>query len=328
MKRYKLIEVYLILVVIVALTLTFNSKALYQWAERLNIGRFRTAAMKILSPINQFSEKIGFGIPYSVAREKFLKYSGTENAAPAVMKDLKYSQDASGDKTYFSRENNLKVLLLGDSMMKEALSSMINASLANNNSIYTYTFASYASGLSRPDFFNWPLETEKLLAQYRFDLAICILGMNDAQDIEENGVKYFLNTENWTNIYQERADRFLNLISKNITKVYWLGVPIMRDDKYNKRMLRLNKIYSDVCKNYGNIKFFDVSQNLSDDGQYADYLKIDDALVKIRLSDGKHVTYEGAKIITQDLIKNIRLDFTFEFDGDDDKQKRTNIIYY
>lgn len=328
MKRYKLIEVYLILVVIIALTLTFNSKALYQWAERLEIGYFRTVAMNILSPINRFSEKLGFGIPYSIAREKFLKYSGTEDIDPAVMEDLKYSQDASGDKTYYSRENKLKVLLLGDSMMKEALSSVINASLAYNNSIYTYTFASYASGLSRPDFFDWPLETEKLLSEYRFDLAICILGMNDAQDIEENGVKYFLNTKNWTNIYCERADRFLNLISKNITKVYWLGVPIMRDDRYNKRMLKLNKIFLDACKKYDNIKFFDVSQNLSDDGQYTDYLKIDDALVKIRLGDGKHVTYEGAKIITQDLIKNIQLDFTFEFDGNADKQKRTDIIYY
>lgn len=328
MKKYKLIEVYLILVVIVALTLTFNSKALYQWAERLNIGRCRTAAMNILSPINEFSAKIGFGVPYSVAREKFLKYSGTENAAPAVMEDLKHSQDASGDKTYFSRENKLKVLLLGDSMMKEALSSMINASLANNNSIYTYTFASYASGLSRPDFFNWPLETENLLAKYRFDLAICCLGMNDAQDIEENEVKYFLNTENWTNIYRDRADKFINLITKNITKVYWLGVPIMRDERYNKRMLKLNKIFSDLCKNYGSVKFFDVSQKLSDDGKYTDYLKIDGALVKVRLGDGKHVTNDGAKIITQDLIKNISLDFTFEFDGIDDKQKRTDIIYY
>jgi hypothetical protein len=213
-------------------------------------------------------------------------------------------------------------------MMKEAFSSMINASLANNNSIYTYTLANYSSGLSRPDFFNWPLETEKLLSEYRFDLAICILGMNDAQDIEENGIKYFVNSENWNNIYRERAEKFVSLLSENITKVYWLGVPIMRDDRYNKRMLKLNQIFSDVCKNFANVKFFDISQKLSDAGRYADYLKIDGVLVKIRLSDGKHVTYEGAKIITQDLIRNISLDFTFEFDGNDDKQKRTDIIYY
>ncbi|HOF01550.1 MAG TPA: DUF459 domain-containing protein [Spirochaetota bacterium] len=328
MKKYKLIDVYLILFIIIVIALTFNSKALYQWAERLDIGRFRTAAMKILSPINQFSEKLGFGIPYSVVREKFLKYSGVEEVSPEVVEDLSYSQDASDDKTYFSRENKLKILLLGDSMMKEAFSSMINASLANNNSIYTYTLANYSSGLSRPDFFNWPLETEKLLSEYRFDLAICILGMNDAQDIEENGIKYFVNSENWNNIYRERAEKFVSLLSENITKVYWLGVPIMRDDRYNKRMLKLNQIFSDVCKNFANVKFFDISQKLSDAGRYTDYLKIDGVLVKIRLSDGKHVTYEGAKIITQDLIRNISLDFTFEFDGNDDKQKRTNIIYY
>jgi len=84
---------------------------------------------------------------------------------------------------------HLRALLLGDSNMYGALGHALTRSLRARG----YEVARVGkpgSGLARPDFYDWPTETERMVAEQDPDLVVIILGGNDIQRLRDHSGEY------------------------------------------------------------------------------------------------------------------------------------------
>lgn len=325
MKKNNLRDVVIILSILIVFSITFNTTSIYNWAFNQKIGGVRTFFLTIITPIKNITDSLYLSAPYSNSRAVFLRL--TENKNNTSIENTVYDL-TSDHEELFSIDRKLSILLLGDSMMKEAFSFMFKKSLVEEKSILTTTLASYASGLSRPDFFDWNDEVDNIFANKKFDTIVATLGMNDAQDIEYEGIKYFLNTEKWDSLYKNRARNFISKLSNNTDRIYWIGIPPMRDKRYDDRMRKINSLYMSVCNEFENVFFIDITPFVSYQNKYSDYLKINNKTVKVRLSDGKHLTNDGAKLITDFIVSLIKKDFKFEYTRTIFQEEMIDIIDY
>ena len=101
----------------------------------------------------------------------------------------------------YSDENPVSILLVGDSMMGYGFGSSMMQILQGNSKFEPERHYIGSSGLSRPDFFNWPAQLQTLVSENDFDIVIVMLGTNDSQDFRLNGTYYEYGTTDWFDVY-------------------------------------------------------------------------------------------------------------------------------
>jgi hypothetical protein len=124
-----------------------------------------------------------------------------------------------------------KVLILGDSLAATGFGALLERKLDAHPHVVCYREGKSASGLARPDFFDW-LEMGKKHAEFRQpDLVVVIMGGNDGQDITRrkngDGKRANWKSDGWADEYRARVDAFLSGIAAPERKVLWLGLPFM-----------------------------------------------------------------------------------------------------
>jgi uncharacterized protein len=128
-------------------------------------------------------------------------------------------------------EEPYKVLILGDSLAATGFGALLERKLDAHPHVDCFREGKSASGLARPDFFDW-LEMGKKHAEFRQpDLVVVIMGGNDGQDITRrkngDGKRTNWKTEGWATEYRARVDAFLASVAAPGRKVLWLGLPFM-----------------------------------------------------------------------------------------------------
>jgi uncharacterized protein len=307
-----------------------GSGGISSWASRMNIGIVRSMILALITPLDNWTRSLSFDLPARSLRSAFLSVSGIEEDAgfdttpiDQVTTDtsvqLQNSVTISDDpilersKTIFSAENPLKVLFLGDSMIQGAIYISFTRSVFDDKSIVCTLKGRHSTGLSRPDYFNWPREAENICQNGAYDCVIVLMGTNDAQDIPLDGVTHRFNTPEWIEIYKARATQFISYLNGNVPRVYWIGLPRMRLPVYDASMQMLNSLYSDVCNRFTRVRFIPTAGPLADEnGNYTDYITIDGRIEYLRSGDGIHFLTPAGKIISDMLLEAIKQDFIFE----------------
>lgn len=195
-----------------------------------------------------------------------------------------------------------KAIIIGDSFIAVAggIGEILEKELLNYEDITAKRVGKVSSGLSRPDYFDWPEEAKMLILQEKPNIAVIMIGSNDAQSIttlEGNLVENY-GSEKWNQEYSKRVSELLDIFAENNTIVFWIGFPVMREKNYSARMANLNSIYRERIKNYEGYYFIPISELFSDkDGDYTAYLPDENGKYLLaRQSDGIHLTYFGGEV--------------------------------
>jgi len=229
--------------------------------------------------------------------------------------------------TAFSAEHPLRVFIMGDSMVADSLSPVFRRIIENNPALVYEKKSRYSSGLTRPDYYNWPAEINEHYKSASYDLVIVMLGMNDAQDMPIDTKSCYYGSDQWFAIYKARVAEFITLLLTSCRRVYWLGMPPMRGSLYNSRMEQLNQIYKDVCANYPASRFIRTAELVTNtDRKYISHLTLNNKQVKVRSDDGKHFTQAGAALVLAEVMKMIDEDFIFETKDDKAAKETTAAI--
>ncbi len=216
-----------------------------------------------------------------------------------------------------SPDRPLDVLVLGDSMAGTALPAMLNQAVAGNKSVRVYYETHSASSIAWPVFFDWPVEIKRVLeARLKtrgrpFDLAVVVLGTNDAQAIRSEGRVYRFGTDGWKKIFRARATDFMTTLTANCGRVYWCGVPPMRQEGYRDRMVALNGIYRGLAAGFPTIEYVSLDFLGDARGLYAQAKAIGKVEREIRAADGVHLSYAGAELLADRLLGLVARDFEF-----------------
>lgn len=169
------------------------------------------------------------------------------------------------------------ILLIGDSLSVET-----GKQLKNLNAGDVLTYSVVGSGLNSAKHFDWFSHIPKILEGVNPDIVVIMIGAND-----------------WpSEKYEQKVKDFLYLFAKQGKNVYWVGVPPMQDNELNERRKKINTI---LRKTVGKANYIDLDNVLGDRGLFT----LKKGNVTIRTSDGVHLTSEGGKLISEEIMRRI-----------------------
>jgi hypothetical protein len=152
-----------------------------------------------------------------------------------------------------------------------------------------------SSGLSRPDFYDWPQRLIDQIVEWKPDAAVVLFGANDGQNVLHDGRVLKVGSKVWQQVYAKRVGEAMDILTRGGRRVYWVGNPIMKDFGYRQRIAMMNHIYEAEAGKHSGVMFVSTWQALSNEkGSYAEYLKDENGdLVLMRAPDGVHLSRDG-----------------------------------
>jgi hypothetical protein len=164
-----------------------------------------------------------------------------------------------------------------------------------------------SSGLARPDFFDWFEEARRLMGRFEHQVGIVLFGGNDVQGLYVARGRWIRWHEpTWAQEYARRVGYFAELMSAGGQRLYWVGMPIVRSERFRRRIDRVNSVYRTVMEGRPNARFLDTWGVLADgSGGYTDHLRLPSPggthKIRVRAEDGIHLTTAGARILSAHL---------------------------
>ncbi len=193
----------------------------------------------------------------------------------------------------------LNVLIVGDSMMMEGLGPTLQKALGKFSDLNVVRQGRYSSGLSRPDFYDWPQNIQRLIKEHNPHMIIVSLGANDTQDIVVNKKRHFIDSKSWERVYAIRALNFLETTIGDDREILWVSLPIMIKMPYAKRTKIISKIQAEVSSYYENVEFLNIEHLLTKNGAFtAHIMGENNKTIRLRSKDNIHVSTEGGHILT------------------------------
>jgi hypothetical protein len=189
-----------------------------------------------------------------------------------------------------------QVALVGDSMMAVGLAPVLRRSVTRESSARFVRAYRSGTGLGRPDVFNWPVQYPQLIGAARPDLVICAIGANDAQNFQVSGNVYYFGTPAWKQMYAERVRDFAKLLTRDGARVLWIGMPVMRESGFSRRMASINVLVKEVLAEFPQITWVDPNLYIAGSGGSFEQYRQDQRgkLVRLRADDGIHLSEDGA----------------------------------
>ena len=153
-----------------------------------------------------------------------------------------------------------------------------------------------ATGLSRPDYFNWPAQLQQVMENEDPDVMVLVFGSNDSQGlITPQGDVFQPMSDGWRAEYRRRVAGTMDLLARPGRLIVWIGLPPMRDGDFSQRLADIDRIYrEEASARPGKVEYVDATAVLGDAGAYASYL--DDGAGHVQLvrePDGVHLTRAG-----------------------------------
>lgn len=209
----------------------------------------------------------------------------------------------------FAGPDGARVLIVGGSAMVGALGKLLGDALQALGHT-TERKAKSATGLARPDFFDWPHAAAEAHAEFRPHATVVMFGGNDGQGLRmppEADVEWIRwHEDGWSEEYGRRVAAFADAVAPGGEHLFWMGMPPMRQRKLDERMQRMNAIFEERMAARPNGHFIETRSVLSGpDGEYADELKVDGRKVRVRSPDGIHYSRSGAKVLVEHVVPRV-----------------------
>ena len=196
----------------------------------------------------------------------------------------------------FTRSRPLRVWVAGDSLVVVPGESLLRAVGARPELRAAGPLdGRIASGLTRPDVFNWFRHVRDELPDRKPRAVVLMFGGNDDHGfmtgLPEGATAGTFGSDRWQAEYGRRVAGMMETVTRSGAFLVWIGLPIARDPERTRRYDTINAIVqSEAGKRDGRVAYLDTYFFFAGpDGGYAQY--VDDGagrLVKMRADDGIH----------------------------------------
>jgi len=188
----------------------------------------------------------------------------------------------------------LRVYIGGDSIVRDAGESFLRLA-ADDPLLDTTLHYEIATGLTRPDYYDWPAALVADAAAQDPEVMFLMFGGNDAQGIvaPDGTVHSTVDSPGWRAEYGRRVELVMDSLRDEDRLILWVGMPPVRSSGFQGRVDVLNEIYEAAAEERPWVRFVDLSTVLGDEqGRYVERKPgVDGAL---RQSDGIHLARPGA----------------------------------
>jgi hypothetical protein len=317
----------------VAVILIVESGGLATWAERLEIGPMRTVAVAVTSRWRNLMHPLGVEQLRETAIVNLQKVGWADDAvfvadvpstpattpvstsapvlgpprpefkAPLVANIPKSTPLAPLPTAPAGRPR--VIALTGDSMMTVGISAVLLRETANRKDLQIVKAFRSGTGLARPEVFNWMNQYPAMLNSNQPDIVIVAIGANDTQGFVENGEVLKFGTDKWVEVYRRRLSSFLDMLVAKGAHVVWIGLPPMKLEGYNEKITAINRIaYTEVSER-PQASWFNSTPYVADaTGRFREFgTSADGKTIRVRASDGIHLSDDGAALLTGELMR-------------------------
>ena len=311
---------HVMLVCLVALAVGFllNAQGILKTAKGQPLGWKRDVAIAVAQPVADIShflriDKFRSGLQDALGRsgdDEINESSPSPTTLPPSV------TTTLPKKLSFSAAKKLRLWTGGDSLGDFPGTSLINA-VGDNSAIDVVApvDAHISTGLARPEVFNWPAHVQEVMDTLDPDAIAISLGSNDNQAMTgdgSNGASF--GTAEWRTEYSRRVGGLMDEVVKTGRTLFWIGVPIVRQDDKLESYQYINAIYEEqAALRPGRVVYIDTYDLMKGpDGNYSDYLpNASGDLVLARAPDGTHYTRFGADKIAALIVS--KMNETFDF---------------
>ena len=193
----------------------------------------------------------------------------------------------------------IRVGVMGDSFGEGIWSALYNQ-LPKKAGFDVLRHSQQSTGFTRYASLNLEDRLAEQLAEGPIDIAVISFGANDVQGVYANGRGAALLTPAWQAEIGARITRYVTRLREQGAQVYWIGLPIMREARYNSDIEGLNIFYADLMAKL-DVPFIETrSRSVDTAGAYATYLPdpVTGAPKLMRANDGVHMSMGGYKRLT------------------------------
>ena len=171
----------------------------------------------------------------------------TTRRLPSRGRRTDHDHDQTTTRRVVSDADPLTLWIIGDSFLELFGPALVNRTI-DTGVIEADVDFRYVSGLSRPDFFDWPAYIAGELPDRTPDAVVVMFGGNDAQDVEVGGIRYDVGTEAWVDLYNRRVAEAMDVLLTGTERVYWIGLPIMKSDRFTANAITMNAAYQSAAE--------------------------------------------------------------------------------
>jgi hypothetical protein len=185
----------------------------------------------------------------------------------------------------------------------------VQAIAEHDPTLAVHTHFQISTGLSRPDYFDWPAHLAQDMAASNPEVVVFLAGANDDQPLETpgGGVADF-GTPAWVAEYGRRAGALMDEVRHQGRTLVWIGLPVMRAPDFAARMEVIDDAGRRQAERRTGVLYLDSRPLFAGPGGgYAAYLPDDSgALTLMRAPDGVHLSPQGGMRLAEAVLGLIR----------------------
>lgn len=203
-------------------------------------------------------------------------------------------------------DSPVRILLTGDSLM-ESMGPQMKREMTGYENITLIPIGKRSTGLSRPDFYNWPKVLEANLRKHRPQIVVMWVGTNDPQNIYGYTNLGEPCSQAWMQVYTQKLMEIAILCRKYGASLIFLGPPAVDEEPLDTQLKQINALMYQFCKRYRKqyrLGYINTRTILGDSrGNYIHSIrKPDGRTVNIRWRDRVHITGDGNRLVMDKLL--------------------------
>lgn len=219
-----------------------------------------------------------------------------------------------------------RILVVGDSdagTFGPYLQQILNADEELGDVVDVTLEFKAATGLARPDHYDWVAHLGDALAETDPDIVIASWGGNDGQGLSERcesgregcSIDWVVgdpvnNTEEWTEEYSRRVNEVLDMMLEDGRRVIWVGIPNSSNPDQTAAMRVQDEAVRGVIAEREGVVFVDTWDMFAGaNGNWAEYVPDprDGKAKDIRADDGFHLNEVGAEILALTIFDEVEI---------------------
>ena len=299
-------QVLVVMVIALGLAALVNADALVERAERKPIGEERERSLALWHPVQDISHVLQLHRIRMLADDLV----GDDDAGSIVGSTT--ATDPSTPTTEPTRPelrqptatDPLRVWVGGDSIVRDYGESLLRLA-GDVPTVEAVLHYEISSGLTRPDYVDWPASLAADLDQHDPEAVVIMFGANDAQGLVAADGTTFEQVEEpgWQAEYSRRVAAIMDQLQGRL--VFWVMQPPIRDASFDARMRILNDIYRKQAAGRPWIEVVETDPLFGDaKGGYVELRERQSGgLEDLRQDDGIHLSREGADLLARHTLE-------------------------
>ncbi len=220
-------------------------------------------------------------------------------------------------KPKFTPQKKLRLWIAGDSLVITPGYSITRAASASPviDSVGGVD-GRVATGLTRPDVYNWFDEIREQVKTLRPNVVVLDFGGNDDKaymtGLPEGTTIGEFGGPSWKKEYRRRVAGVMNIINRAGATVVWIGLPVTRSEAQTQRFDIVNAVVQKEAKARGSKAIFVDTYTMfaGDTGGFTEFLEnAKGDTVKVRAGDGVHFDTAGGDMIAREVLKQLNATF-------------------